>query len=566
MLKHREHKLPVTLLVALMLVLSACGSEAAEPSGELPFEPGAYPAAGPAECPSDEAGNALPGFKRITSMNESTVVFELCSPDAAFLNKLAMISFNIQDSGYLATHGADGSIMREPNGTGPFALASWQDGTQIVLSRFDDYWGEKANVKSAVIQFQNDSSARLVMLQAGTVDGTPVIGSSDEAAILADANLKLLRRPAITMAYIAMTNRAEPFNDVRVRRAIALGVDRQRIVDLFYPEGSSTAHSFTPCEITFGCAGPEWYEPDPAAAQALLSEAGFPDGFETTIIVRSDVTSHTPYPMEIAQDVQAQLKLIGIEATIEVLERTTWTDRLISGENIGIGIGGGWVADYADPTNYLDFFFRADQGGSARFGEPYADVSALLVEAAQELDLKRREGIYAEANRLIKENVPVIPTVQTGSAIVYRADVEGANSSPLELENLAALKPGTRDTFVWVIPTEPGSLYCAAMGGQDLLRVCNQIGESLYGFELGSTTLKPLLSTGCTASSDGLTWTCALRENVRFHNGSLFDATDVRDTFAVMWDCAHPWRLKGGVFDDITLFTGVLNEAACSQE
>lgn len=553
-------------LLVVVLVSTGCSNSGTSSSNSIQFAEKSYPADGPATCAVDENGVPLPDFKRIKSTDEHTVTFSLCSPDASFLNKLAMISFTIQDSGYLAAHGADGTIMREPNGTGPFALEAWEDGSQIVLRRFDGYWGEKAKVKSAVIEFQNDSSARLIMLQAGTADGSPVIGTSDEAAIAADQNLLLLRRPQITMAYIAMTNRAKPFDDVRVRRAIALGVDRQRLADLFYPEGTTVAHSFTPCLIPNGCAGPEWYGQDLVAARGLLAEAGYSKGFETTIIVRPDVTSHTPYPMEIAQDLQSQLGALGITANIEVLERTAWTDRLISGKNVGIAIGGGWVADYADPTNYLDFFFRADQGGSARFGDPYMDVSDLLVKASQEMSEVRRNALYAEANSLIKENVPVIPTVQTGSSIVYRADVAGANASPLELESLAVLKPGTRDTLVWVIPTEPGSLYCAAMGGQDLLRVCSQLGESLYGFELGSTKLKPLLANACTSSEDGLTWTCDLRSDVRFHDGSSFDATDVVDTFAVMWDCTHPWRLKGGAFDDITLFTSFLNEAACSAE
>jgi ABC-type transport system substrate-binding protein len=364
-----------------------------------------------------------------------------------------------------------------------------------------------------------------------------------------------------------MNNLSKPFDDVRVRLAVALSVNRQRLVDTFYPAGTSVAHSFVPCAITFGCAGDAWYEQDIAQAKELLAEAGFPNGFATTILVRDLVTSHTPYPKEIAQDLQDQLLEIGIKTKIEVLESTTWIDRLISGKNVGLGVGGGWVADYPDPTNYLDFFFRADSGGSARFGAPYSDVSEILVKAAQATDATKREALYAEANNLIKANVPMVPVVQTGSGIAYRADVLGANASPLELENLAVLQPGNRDQLVWVIPSEPSSLYCqGAPGGQDPLRICAQISESLYGFVDGSAELKPVLATGCTGSENGSTWTCKLRKNVIFHDGSQFDATDVVDSFAVQWDCAHPWRLKTESYYYFPLLSGFLNKASCSAE
>lgn len=555
--------------IALALTTIGCATRDATDNNAIEFVAKSYPVDGPATCALDDGGSPLPGLKRIRSVDERTVVFELCAPDAALLSKLALVSFGIDDSGYLSSHGADGTISRAPNGTGPFALSAWEDGTQIVLKRNDSYWGDTARTGQLIIQFQNESTARLLALQAGLADGTPVIGVTDEEAILSDPNLTLLRRPPLTMSYIAMSNRAKPFDDVRVRKAVALSIDRQRIVDQFYPTGTMVAHSFVPCAIKFGCAGEAWYDRDLAEAKALLAEAGFPDGFDTTIIVRDLVSSHTPYPEEIAQDLQDQLLQVGIRAKIEVLESTTWVDRLISGENVGLGVGGGWVSDYPDPTNYLDFFFRADSSGSARFGEPYAEVSSSLAAAAQTFDEKEREALYERANNAIKAEVPMIPVVQTGSSLVYRSDVAGANSSPLELESLAVLQPGERDSLVWLMPSEPASLYCQGgldVNGQDPLRVCSQIYESLYGFETGSTELIPRLATECRSDRSGRSWTCTLREGVTFHDGSSFDATDVVDSFAVQWDCAHPWRQKGAPYVYMPLLSPYLNEASCASQ
>ena len=90
-----------------------------------------------------------------------------------------------------------------------------------------------------------------------------------------------------------------------MRQAIAMGIDRERIVDNFYPPGSSVAEYFTPCAIPFGCAGEAWHEFDPEGAKALLAEAGFPDGFETKLQFRTAVRGYLPDPPTIAQEIAA---------------------------------------------------------------------------------------------------------------------------------------------------------------------------------------------------------------------------------------------------------------------
>jgi len=366
-------------------------------------------------------------------------------------------------------------------------LANWVDGSQILLKRFENYWGEMAKVSIAVIRFQPESTGRALYLQAGVADGAAVVSVEDFPTILADSDLVLINRAPLVMAYIAMNNRSKPFNDVRVREAIALTIDQQRLADNFYPTGTVAAHSFTPCAIPFGCAGDPWYTQDLVKAKQLLAEAGFPDGFNTTISVRDKVSSHTPYPLEIATDIQDQLKQVGINADIQVLESTAWVSNLVDGTNVGLAIGGGWTPDYIDPTNYLNRFFTDGGSSQQRLGDPFADLSSALLAAGATSDATERESLYAEANNLIKKYVPLIPTVHTGSAVAYLADVAGAHASSFELESLSVLTPGNRDKLVWVIPNEPGTLYCpVAFGGQDPLRVCVQISEGLYGFEPGS--------------------------------------------------------------------------------
>ena len=171
-----------------------------------------------------------------------------------------------------------------------------------------------------------------------------------------------------------MNNTFPPFDNEKVRQAIAMGIDRQRIVDNFMPPGSTVASHFTPCAIPNGCAGDEWYAFDAAAAKALLAEAGFPDGFKTTIHLRDVVRGYLPQPVIVAQDIQAQLKAnLDIDATIDVQESGTFIDNADAGKLDGIHLLG-WGADYPDVTNFLDYHFGA--GSSEQFGDKYDDIVA----------------------------------------------------------------------------------------------------------------------------------------------------------------------------------------------
>ena len=233
---------------AILMVAAACGGSGAPAAESVDFSARSWPEAGPVACAAGATG-----LSQITSVDESTVVFKLCAPDVAFTQKLALTNFVINDSGYLKAHTADGSIVEKPNGTGPFSFKAWEKGTQIVLNRFDGYWGTKAKAKTAVIQWQDEAAARLLSLQSGAADGIDNVSPTDFAAIAADSTLSLKPREGLNILYLGMNNAFKPFDDVRVRKAIALAVDRQRLVDTFYPGGSVVATHFTPCSIEFAC-------------------------------------------------------------------------------------------------------------------------------------------------------------------------------------------------------------------------------------------------------------------------------------------------------------------------
>jgi ABC-type transport system substrate-binding protein len=459
-------------------------------------------------------------------------------PDPAFPSKIAFTAFAVQPKEYLQSTGATGDILSQPIGTGPYYVAQWEKGNQLVLKRYDGYWGEEAKTETLVFRWGTESAQRLLELQSGTVDGIDNPAPDDFAVIEGDSSLQLKPRPALNIFYIGFNNTYAPFDNELVRQAVAMGIDRKRIVDNFYPAGSEVASHFTPCSIPNGCVGDAWYEFDPAKAKELLAEAGYPDGFETKLFYRDVVRGYLPQVANVAQDIQAQLKAnLNINAVIEVQESGTFLDNADSGNLDGIHLLG-WGADYPDMTNFVDYHFGT--GSSKQFGDKFEDITSNLTQAAQLATDAEREPFYVAANNAIRTHVPMIPVAHGGSGVAYKAAVEGAHASPLGNENFSVMSVAGQDTFVWMQNAEPISLFCADETDGESLRACEQITQSLLGYETAGTAVEPVLAESYEASADLMTWTFKLREGVTFHNGFSLDAADVVESLVLQWDAAHP--------------------------
>jgi len=553
-----------SLVVLASLVLAACGTPATEAPAatEAPVVEATEAPMAATEAPvAPEVPNqavvtdtsyaatdcAYGGeFKSIEAVDESTVKITLCVPDPAFPSKIAFTSFAIQPSEYLEATGGNGDLLEKPVGTGPYMVTSWERGNQLVFTKNPSYWGENTGADTLVFRWGTESAQRLLELQSGTVDGIDNVGPDDFATVEGDSALALYTRPALNIMYIGFNNNpqvdgfdnaANPLANEKVRQAIAMGVDRQRIVENFYPAGSEVASHFTPCSIPNGCVGDAWYEFDPAGAKTLLAEAGYPDGFETVLNYRDVVRGYLPDPNVVAQDLQAQLlENLNITLNIEVMESGAFLTAADAGQLQGLYMLG-WGADYPDQTNFLGYHFGS--GASAQFGDKFDDITSAIDSGAQLASDADREPFYVEANNAIRTHVPMIPVAHGGSALAFKASVEGAHASPLGNEGFSVMNNGT-DTFVWMQNAEPISLYCADETDGESLRACEQVTQSLLGYETAGTAVEPVLAESYEVSDDLTEWTFHLRQGVLFHDGSAFDAADVIASLAVQWDAAHP--------------------------
>jgi len=548
----------LSLLVLASMVLAACGGAPATEAPAATEAPVMTEEPAMTEAPATEAPAAYEGMmvespdcdyggeiKSIEAVDEFTVKFTLCVPDPAFPSKIAFTSFAVQPAEHLEATG--GKPLENPIGTGPYMVESWERGNQLVFSRFADYWGDPAMSETLVFRWGTESAQRVLELQSGTVDGIDNPGPDDFATIEGDSALQLIPRPALNIMYIGFNNNPQvegfdnttnPIANEQVRQAIAMGIDRARIVDNFYPAGSEVASHFTPCSIPNGCVGEEWYEFDPEAAKALLAEAGYPDGFETVLNYRDVVRGYLPDPNVVAQDIQAQLKEnLNITLNIEVMESGAFLDAADSGQLTGLYLLG-WGADYPDQTNFLGYHFGA--GSSAQFGDKFDDIVDPIEQGAQLASEEDRAPHYEAANNAIKQHVPMIPVAHGGSAVAYKAGLEGnPHASPLGNETFSVMGNGT-DTFVWMQNAEPISLYCADETDGESLRACEQVTQSLLGYEVGGTAVEPVLAESYEANDDLTEWTFTLRQGVTFHDGSSLDANDVVKSLVIQWDAADP--------------------------
>ncbi|HSR43673.1 MAG TPA: ABC transporter substrate-binding protein [Acidimicrobiia bacterium] len=482
--------------------------------------------------------------EKITAIDEFTVEFDLCGPHPAFLAQIAFDVFGIQPEEHLEETG--GAPLDNPVGTGPYMLEQWVRGDSVVFTRFDDYYGEKPAHTTAVLRWATESAGRLLELQSGNVDGITFPGTEDLETIEADPNLTLIQKLEPNIFYVGFTNIFPPFDNVDVRKAIALGIDRQRLVDTFYAPGSVTASHFTPCSVENGCEGEDWYDFDPEAAKALLADAGFPNGFSTSIYYRDVTRGYLPTPGDVAADIQAQLKdNLNIDAEIVQMESAEFIQACsTAGTCDGLHLLG-WTGDYPHVTNFLDYHFAES---NAQFGTPHPEIYEPLLEASETPDPVAAAPLYEAANNAIKALVPMVPIAHAGAYFAASASVDGAYAPPWGQVKFKFWDNGN-DTLVFMQGNEPISLYCSDESDGESLRACSQVVEALYSYDQEGNA-QPQLATECVPNDDLSVWTCSLRSGVTFHDGSTFDANDVVASFTAGLDAASPLHVGNtGVFE-----------------
>ena len=306
----------------------------------------------------------------------------------------------------------DARAIQTPYGTGPYQFDNYDESSEILtLTKFAAY--RKGEPKLDTVVFRNimDATARLAALQSGEIDVISDVGGimpQQAAQVLGDANLTLKEREVSTVHYICMnTQEGKLFSDLSLRKALSLCIDRESVVDdllLGYGVQAVSVLTDISSDWTVDCE----YVYDPEQAKTIKETILGDETPTATILVSSALTGRWPY-QNAALMLQAELKAIGIDAQVELVDAATWTQRLKDGEyDISIHP---FTVSAGEPN----FFFVRNMltGGSNNVARGYgisdAELDAMIRQVEAEPDKAKRQDLYAQMQRLVRDNEYLLP-------------------------------------------------------------------------------------------------------------------------------------------------------------
>ena len=374
-------------------------------------------------------------FTAVEAPDPYTVTITTDAPYGPMESLMCNMSLGIMDADYIEQYGLDlGTSAEGENGTGPFKVVSWERDQEIVVERFDDYFGTPAKLKTVVYTVIPEAASRVIALETGEVDVIDKPTDEDLARLEADTeNYTVLRKPTISQRLFRFGCNDPIISNTKVRQAIVYAIDRQAIIDaLFTGSGYPSTAPLAP--VTFGYSDLGEIEQDLELAKSLLAEAGYPDGFDTKIVT----TERYQNGIELAEIISQQLAEIGINAKIEVWEwsalSASWNGITADEFDQPIFIMGAGPSMRDADGGLRGLYTTSETGLNDRNYGFYsnAEVDALIEQGMQETDQQKRVEIYKEAMEILYREDPVAFWLfdMYGLAITS-SKVEGVTLSPI---------------------------------------------------------------------------------------------------------------------------------------
>jgi peptide/nickel transport system substrate-binding protein len=317
-----------------------------------------------------------------------------------------------------------------PTGTGPFQFESWDRGNRVTLSRFDDYWGEAAQVDTAVVVSIEDPKARATAVETGEVDGADLIGPADIEP-LEEAGMQIMARDPFTVLYLGMNQKTPLLKDIKVRQAIAHAIDKEAVAAASLPEGAEIATQFMPDSVVGWSDEVTQYEYDPAKAKALLKEAGA-DGATIDFNYPTDISRpYMPSPEDTFNVLRSQLEAVGLKINpVADVWSPDYLDRVTGSADHDLHLLG-WTGDYNDSDNFVGVFFGTE---TAEFGFKNEELFDKLAQARGLPTVEEQTPLYEEINEDVMEFLPGVPIAHPAPTLAFGPDVEGYQQSPVNDE------------------------------------------------------------------------------------------------------------------------------------
>ncbi|MCL5497582.1 peptide ABC transporter substrate-binding protein SapA [Escherichia coli] len=377
----------------------------------------------------------------VRKLDNHTVEFRLRQPDASFLWHLATHYASVMSAEYaamLAKSDRQELLDRQPVGTGPFQLAEYRAGQYVRLQRHAHFWRGTPLMPQVVVDLGSGGTGRLSKLLTGECDVLAWPAASQLTILRDDPRLRLTLRPGMNIAYLAFNTDKAPLNNPEVRHALALSINNQRLMQSIYYGTAETAASILPRASWAYDSEAKVTEYDPEKARTRLKELGL-ENLTLHLWVPTTSQAWNPSPLKTAELIQADMAQIGVKVIIVPVEGRFQEARLMD-MNHDLTLSG-WATDSNDP----DSFFRPLLSCAAIDSQTNfahwcnREFDSVLQKALASQQLASRIDAYDEAQKILAQELPVLPLASSLRLQAYRYDIKGLVLSPFGSASFAGV-------------------------------------------------------------------------------------------------------------------------------
>ncbi len=340
--------------------------------------------------------------KEVKTVNDYTVQMILTEPFAPLLSILASHEGSIFSPKAIDQYGKD--LSKHPVGTGPFSFQSWKPGQEITLVKNKNYWGDKPKIDQVVFRVVPEDTTRISMVETGEAHIAEQLPVTAIEQIESSDKMSVYRSEALGTEYIGFNVKKKPFDDVRVRRAISHAIETEAIIKGVYNNVGTKANSPLGPKVFGYSPEVKTYPYDLNKARELLSEAGYPNGFRTTIW-----TYDRKDRVNVAEVVQSQLKGIGIDVEVKVMEYGAFVDAIEVKKEHDMFISGWGNATGDADYNQYNLFHTNSNGRGNSFNYTNPELDTLIEAGRKEQAPAKRKEIYAKAQEIEIKDALLVP-------------------------------------------------------------------------------------------------------------------------------------------------------------
>lgn len=363
-----------------------------------------------AESSKSSRKKSLSTIASIETPDDATVVITLSERSISLPYNLSYV--------WIANDAAK-SLVDAEDGTGPYKLSDWRRGSTLSLTRNDAYWGEAPHNAGVVFNYFTDATALNNALLTGAVDIVTSVQSPDALAQFKDnPDFTVTDGQSTTKEILAFNDKAAPFDNVKVRKAVARAIDDKKLLSSIWGDYGTLIGSFVPPTDPWyvDLTGVDPY--DPESAKALLAEAGLPDGFTFTL----DTPDYDPHPI-VAEFIKSELAKVGVTVDINIITANEWYEKIYQAHD--------FTATLQEHVNHRDIVFYGNPDFYWGYDNP--EVTRLIKESEAASSIEEQTAKLTEANKIIAEDAAsdwlyLYPQIVVSSANVTGYPVNGLNS------------------------------------------------------------------------------------------------------------------------------------------